>query len=58
MLIDLEGKVIILDEAHNMEDSAREAASHSFNHLQISDVFKEITELSMYTYWTISVTLV
>lgn len=47
MLIDLENKVIILDEAHNMEDSAREAASLSINHIQISEALKEITELSM-----------
>ena len=47
MLIDLTDKVIILDEAHNMEDSAREAASLSVNHIQISEVLKEITELCM-----------
>ena len=50
MLIDLTDKVIILDEAHNMEDSAREAASLSVNHIQISEVLKEITELCMYMY--------
>ena len=48
MLIDLTDKVIILDEAHNMEDSAREAASLSVNHIQISEVLKEITELCTY----------
>ncbi len=48
MLIDLEGKVIILDEAHNMEDSARDAASLSVNHIQISEALKEITELCTY----------
>ena len=48
MLIDLTDKVIILDEAHNMEDSAREAASLSVNHIQISEVLKEITELCKY----------
>ena len=47
MLIELEDKVIILDEAHNMEDSAREAASLSVTHIQISEVLKEITELCM-----------
>ena len=45
MLINLEDKVIILDEAHNMEDSACEAASLSVTHIQISEVLKEIIEL-------------
>ena len=49
MLIELEDKVIILDEAHNMEDAAREAASFSFTHIQISEILKEITELCTYT---------
>ena len=47
MLIEVENMVIILDEAHNMEDSAREAASLSVNKIQISEVLKEITELCM-----------
>ena len=50
MLIDVEDKVIILDEAHNMEDSAREAASLSVTHIQISEVLKEISELCTLNY--------
>ena len=45
MLIDVENKVIILDEAHNMEDSAREAASLSLTQVQISAILEEMTEL-------------
>ena len=44
MLVQLEGQVVILDEGHNMEDSAREAASFSVTSTQITDVFDEITE--------------
>ena len=47
MLIDVKNKVIILDEAHNMEDSAREAASLSLTHIQMSDALKEITDFCM-----------
>ena len=47
MLIDLEDKVIILDEAYSMEDSACEAASLSVTQIQISEVLKEIIELCM-----------
>lgn len=47
MLIDIEGKVIILDEAHNMEDTSREAASLSLTQIQITNVLEEIRELRM-----------
>ena len=47
MLIDVEDKVIILDEAHNMEDSAREAASLSLTQVHITNVLEEITELGI-----------
>lgn len=45
MLIDLKNKVIILDEAHNMEDTAREAASLSVNSRQLGEVISEIEEI-------------
>jgi len=45
MLIDIVDKVIILDEAHNMEDSAREAASLSVTSQQLKDISKEIDKV-------------
>lgn len=45
MLLEIENKVIILDEAHNMEDSARDAASLSVTNLQLTDVSKEINKI-------------
>jgi len=46
MLIDLTGKVVILDEAHNIEDSAREAASLSVTNFQLEEVTSELEDLS------------
>lgn len=57
MLIDIEGKVIILDEAHNMEDTAREAASLSLTQIQITDVLEEIRELCMCIYYNYVITI-
>ena len=45
MLIDVTGQVIILDEAHNMEDSAREAASGSVTSRELEEIVKEMEEL-------------
>ena len=45
MSVDIENKVIILDEAHNMEDSAREAASISVSNVQLLEISKEIKQL-------------
>ncbi len=45
MLLDIENKVIIFDEGHNMEDSAREAASLSVTTVQLTDVSKEIDKI-------------
>ena len=38
MEIDLAGQILVLDEAHNIEDCARESASFTLNHssLQMS----------------------
>ena len=45
MMIDIQEKVIVLDEAHNMEDSAREAASLSITAVQLTEILKEIQEV-------------
>ena len=50
MLVDIDNQVIILDEAHNMEDSAREAASLTVTSLQIKDVIDEISDICEYIY--------
>ena len=42
MLINLKGQIIVLDEAHNMEDSAREAASNSVSSYDIREAVKEM----------------
>lgn len=45
MLIDLREQVVVLDEAHNMEDSAREAASQTVTSVQLEDVSKELHDI-------------
>lgn len=45
MMIDLQNKIIILDEAHNIEDSAREAASLSITSDELTQVTDEIEEI-------------
>lgn len=45
MLIDVTHKVIIFDEAHNMEDCAREAASLTITSEELDEVVKEIEEI-------------
>ncbi|KAL7751355.1 hypothetical protein RI367_003215 [Sorochytrium milnesiophthora] len=44
MNIELKGNVIILDEAHNIEDVAREAASFEIDEEQLSIVRAQLTE--------------
>ena len=46
MLIDVSNKVIIFDEAHNMEDCARDAASLTVNSDQLAELTKEMEEIS------------
>jgi len=48
MDISLKGQVVILDEAHNIEDSSREAASGSLTTDQINNAVRNLNELSMY----------
>ena len=46
MLLSITDQVIIFDEAHNMEDSSREAASLSFTSLQLLEIVEEIQNIS------------
>ena len=45
MEIDLKDQIIILDEAHNMEDSAREAGSGSLTSDQLNQAIHNLQEL-------------
>lgn len=42
MEINLKGQVVILDEAHNIEDSAREAVSYSVTESQLNAAGEEL----------------
>ena len=46
MMIRLEDSILIFDEAHNMEDAAREAASLTINSNQLKEVEEEIDKIS------------
>ena len=46
MMINLKNNVIILDEAHNIEDAAREAASQSIGQDSIVKAVSDIESLS------------
>lgn len=48
MDIVLKDQIIILDEAHNIEDSAREAASLTIRADGLQDVIDELDKLSKY----------
>ena len=45
MEIDLKEQIVILDEAHNMEDSSRDAASGSLTTEQINQAIYNLHEL-------------
>ena len=49
MEINLKGQVVILDEAHNIEDASREAASFSVNQKQLLDAAENLQHLG--TMW-------
>lgn len=49
MEIDLKDQVVILDEAHNIEDSAREAASLTVTSEQLQDATDELDKLCKLT---------
>ena len=42
----MKGQIIVLDEAHNIEDSAREAASFSVTEETLQDTIFELERLS------------
>ena len=46
MMINLKGHIVILDEAHNIEDAAREAASQSIGQDTIVKAIADIDSLS------------
>ena len=44
--INLSGNVVILDEAHNIEDSSREAASFTVSSESLSDAVDDLINIS------------
>ena len=48
MEIILKDEIVILDEAHNMEDSARDAASYSVTHSELEDGLVDIDYVLKY----------
>ena len=47
MMISLKDQIVVLDEAHNIEDSAREAASVQLTTLQLEDTKKDLEDMSV-----------
>lgn len=45
MDINLKDEIVVLDEAHNIEDSAREAASVSIMSSQLESIMEELDKL-------------
>ena len=52
MEIGLKGEVVILDEGHNIEDAAREAASLSLTLKQIGEAMDDLGNMSE-SVWTL-----
>ena len=48
MEIVLTNQIVILDEAHNIEDSAREASSFSVTQSQLLDAMQDLDTLGRY----------
>ena len=48
MEIYLKNQIIVLDEAHNIEDSAREAASYSVTYEQLQETYDELARLGKF----------
>ena len=48
MDLHLEGNVIVLDEGHNVEDTARDSASLAVNLIQLEEVVDEMDKMCMY----------
>jgi Fanconi anemia group J protein len=45
----LKGQIVILDEAHNIEDSTRDAASFSVTQTKVNDALKDLHDISQFT---------
>ncbi|RUP49480.1 helicase C-terminal domain-containing protein [Jimgerdemannia flammicorona] len=50
MDINLEGNILILDEAHNIEDAAREASSFEVTEIDLHDLTKELESMITMNY--------
>ena len=48
MDISLTNQIVILDEAHNIEDSSREAASFSVTQAQLLDAMNDLDTIGQY----------
>ena len=46
MKIDLKGQVVVLDEAHNIENCAREAASYNFDSKTVTDAMNDCEKMA------------
>ncbi|XP_066932023.1 Fanconi anemia group J protein homolog [Clytia hemisphaerica] len=45
MMINLKDQIVVLDEAHNIEDSAREAGSVQLTTIQLDDTVKDLSDM-------------
>lgn len=48
MEIDLKDQIIVLDEAHNIEDSARESASLTITAMNLKETMDDIDKMSKF----------
>lgn len=46
-MINLKDQIVVLDEAHNIEDSSREAGSVQLTSIQLEETRKDLEDLSM-----------
>jgi len=51
MEITLTNQIVILDEAHNIEDSSREAASFTVSQTQLLDAMHDLETIGQYYYF-------
>lgn len=48
MDINLKGQIVVLDEAHNIEDCARESASYTINQAQLREAREDLEAMVTY----------
>lgn len=48
MDINLKGQIVVLDEAHNIEDCARESASYTLNQSQLLEAREDLEAMVTY----------